>query len=81
MVTNPCTQTEEGNIHLDHVLNVGFPSLPSSLERALKNALRSLEGACNEISKSIAIVGYAGKQKVCCTDTLVRSDVSHDLNI
>eukprot|EP00580_Thalassiosira_gravida_P011763 CAMPEP_0201630546 /NCGR_PEP_ID=MMETSP0493-20130528/4839_1 /ASSEMBLY_ACC=CAM_ASM_000838 /TAXON_ID=420259 /ORGANISM="Thalassiosira gravida, Strain GMp14c1" /LENGTH=113 /DNA_ID=CAMNT_0048101735 /DNA_START=58 /DNA_END=396 /DNA_ORIENTATION=+ len=51
--------TEEGNIHLDHALNVSVPSMPSSIERALKKALQSLERACIDISKSITIVGYA----------------------
>mmetsp|Transcript_17924 Transcript_17924/g.27126 ORF Transcript_17924/g.27126 Transcript_17924/m.27126 type:complete len:109 (-) Transcript_17924:28-354(-) len=33
--------------------------MPSSIERALKKALQSLERACADISKSITIVGYA----------------------
>lgn len=51
--------TEEGNIHLDHALNIKVPTLPSSLERTLNKVLKSLERACDGISHSITIVGYA----------------------
>merc|ERR1712129_64731 len=34
-------------------------SLPSSIEGALKKALQSFERACDNISHSISIVGYA----------------------
>ena len=36
-----------------------MPSISSSLEKALGRALKSFERACNDISHSITLVGYA----------------------
>jgi len=51
--------TGDEKIQLDHALNIKFPAMSSSLDRALGKALKSLERACSEISRSITIVGYA----------------------
>jgi len=53
--SNRHTQTEEGNIHLEHALNLTLPSLHPSIERTL----RSIERSFREISHSITVVGYA----------------------
>mmetsp|Transcript_14749 Transcript_14749/g.22751 ORF Transcript_14749/g.22751 Transcript_14749/m.22751 type:complete len:85 (-) Transcript_14749:118-372(-) len=50
--------TEEGNIKLDHDLNVTVPSISPSLERAFNRALGSFERACRDISRSLTVVGY-----------------------
>lgn len=49
------SQTEEGNIHLDHVLNLTLPTLHPAIERTL----RSIETSCREVSHSFMVVGYA----------------------
>ncbi|KAL9178906.1 hypothetical protein ACHAXT_011879 [Thalassiosira profunda] len=51
--------TDEGNLHLDHALNVSVPALPPSIERALTKALKSFERACSDASRSLTILGYA----------------------
>ena len=51
-------QTEEGNIKLDHALNIAVPSLSPSLERAFNRALVSFERACVDFSRSLSVVGY-----------------------
>lgn len=54
--TNACiSQAEEGNIHLDHVLNLTLPTLHPAIERTL----RSIETSCREVSHSFMVVGYA----------------------
>jgi len=50
--------TEEGNINLDHALNITVPSFSPSLERAFNRALGSFERACRDISRSALVVGY-----------------------
>ncbi|KAL7481988.1 hypothetical protein ACHAW6_007663 [Cyclotella cf. meneghiniana] len=47
--------TEEGNIQLQHALNLTLPSLHPSIERTL----RSIESSFREISHSVTLVGYA----------------------
>mmetsp|Transcript_22868 Transcript_22868/g.49471 ORF Transcript_22868/g.49471 Transcript_22868/m.49471 type:complete len:123 (-) Transcript_22868:2337-2705(-) len=51
--------TDDGNIQLDHALNITVSSMSSSIDRALGKALKSFERACSDISHSITIVGYA----------------------
>lgn len=56
-------QSDEGNIHLDHILNIKLPTLSPSIEKALGRALNSFENACCDISRTVTIFGYAGKKK------------------
>ena len=51
-------QTEEGNIKLDHALNIAVPSFSPSLERSFNRALVSFERACLDFSRSLSVVGY-----------------------
>ena len=51
-------QTEEGNIKLDHALNIAVPSFSPSLERAFNRAIVSFERACLDFSRSLSVVGY-----------------------
>lgn len=53
-------KTDDGNLHVDHALNITFPTaFSSSMERTVSNALKSLDKACCNLSRSITIVGYA----------------------
>ena len=52
------SQAEEGNIKLDHDLNITLPSFSPSLERSFNRALGSFERACRDISRSLTVVGY-----------------------
>ena len=55
-------KTDDGNLHVDHALQITFPSaFSSSMERNISNALKSFDKACGDISRSITIMGYAGE--------------------
>ena len=52
-------QSDEGNIHLDHVLNIKLPTFSPSIEKALGRALKSYVTACCDVSRTVTILGYA----------------------
>ncbi|KAL3803419.1 hypothetical protein ACHAW5_001917 [Stephanodiscus triporus] len=51
--------TDDGNVHLDHVLNIKIPQLSPLIEQAWGKALKSFDRACYDVSRSIVIIGYA----------------------
>ncbi len=55
-------KTDDGNVHLDHVLNIKLPSLSPCVEHALTKAAKSFDRACRDISHSFTVIGYAGER-------------------
>ncbi|KAL3817102.1 hypothetical protein ACHAXA_009933 [Cyclostephanos tholiformis] len=54
--------TDDGNVHLDHVLNIKLPSLSPLIEQALTKAVKSFDRACYDVSNSVTVIGYAGER-------------------
>mmetsp|Transcript_3417 Transcript_3417/g.7290 ORF Transcript_3417/g.7290 Transcript_3417/m.7290 type:complete len:180 (-) Transcript_3417:251-790(-) len=61
-ISKSTSQNEEGNIHLDHALNLTLSlgaANSKSLEKTLEQTIRSIEKSCHRLSRSFTLVGYA----------------------